>query len=446
MLKGNLLCLTILALNTALSSSTFAQPSTLINLSDEQLAETTGQALMSLSYIAPTDKANLETARNGGDKNIGFYKLGMEAELELNTNIKRLQLGCGGVNGSGACDIDIENLSLSGLKLDAKGEPLDMTREERAQSSAKLTNPFIEFAVKNPGSASTREIKGFRVSAEKVVGLMTLGLSNDDTPSYGIRSLSGYLKLASASGTAKTIERPMTQAIGDMTGRISIQNAFPLSSSPRNFVSDKFNLTLYEASVPFSTAPIVVSGSRMSKVNLNATAVIPQIDFAGPLDATINVAGFIPITLGKNVTGKITNLTADITIDESLGMIHKIPVNGNPFSLSLQSQKIQWANAAAPAERGWWMAFENDIKLGDVTPSKGIKIEDALLKQVLPKVNDYLYANYITCNGYSGCLGGDLPITDPINLSGQRVTLPLENLKLGAQSFQPNCYGSLKFC
>ncbi|WP_228256845.1 hypothetical protein [Acinetobacter sp. WCHAc060033] len=92
------------------------------------------------------------------------------------------------------------------------------------------------------------------------------------------------------------------------------------------------------------------------------------------------------------------------------------------------------------------MAFENDIKLGDVTPSKGIKIEDALLKQVLPKVNDYLYANYITCNGYSGCLGGDLPITDPINLSGQRVTLPLENLKLGAQSFQPNCYGSLKFC
>lgn len=35
----------------------------------------------------------------------------MEAEVSLNANIKTMQLGCGGVNGDGACDIDAQNVS-----------------------------------------------------------------------------------------------------------------------------------------------------------------------------------------------------------------------------------------------------------------------------------------------------------------------------------------------
>lgn len=130
-------------------------------LTDEELSATQAQALINLSYIAPGESVD-PTNVNGGI--IGFYKLGMEAEVELNVNIKKLQLGCGGVNnlsGPGGCDIDIDNLSLSGNST---------TRDGRASSSAKITNPFIEFAIKNPGSASTREIVGFRSSAEKIVG------------------------------------------------------------------------------------------------------------------------------------------------------------------------------------------------------------------------------------------------------------------------------------
>ncbi len=55
--------------------------------------------------------------------------------------LKKLQLGCGGVNGAGACDIDIDYLSLS-------GGTVDSTSTERASSSAIITNPFLEFAVK----------------------------------------------------------------------------------------------------------------------------------------------------------------------------------------------------------------------------------------------------------------------------------------------------------
>jgi hypothetical protein len=94
-----------------------------------------GQGLMTLSYISPTDSQNQNTGSN-----IGFYKLGMEAQVDLNANIKKLQLGCGGVNGAGACDIDIDYLSLSGVADTSTG---------RASSSATITNPFIQFAIKN---------------------------------------------------------------------------------------------------------------------------------------------------------------------------------------------------------------------------------------------------------------------------------------------------------
>jgi len=434
MLKFKYSSIALLSLSCLGWNSGYAN--TLQVMTDEQLSDVVGQALMSLTYLAPSDQANLESKRVNGSNNIGFYKLGLEAELELNANIRKLQLGCGQMNGKDGCDIDIDNFSISGLF---------SSREGRASSDAILSNPFIEFAIRNPNSASTREIVGLRLSAEKAFGMLTFGQENSETAN-GINSFSGYMKLASATGIATTAKREMTNALGNMTGRISVQNAFPLSSSPRGFSSNNYNLTLNAASVPFATKPMEINGSRMSSVNLVAEALIPEIDFSGPLAATINVVGFIPITLNKNVTGKITNLGVDIGIKQSLGMIHSIPVNGNPFSLSLQRQDLQWSNAAVAAGKGWWMAFENDIQLGDVTPNADIPITNQLLAQVLPKVNQYLYNNPINCNGYSGCLGGELPIYNPINLSGQRVSLPLENLVLGAQSFEPNCYGSLKFC
>ncbi|MFI7982294.1 hypothetical protein ACFMJS_13520, partial [Acinetobacter baumannii] len=147
----------ILALGSLCFSSAYAG-STLVPMSDAELSATRGQALMSMSYIAPTDSANLEKLRDNSS-NIGFYKLGMEAELEINTNIRKLQLGCGGVNGAGGCDIDIDNLSLSGQNFDANGNPLPMSNEDRASSSAVLTNPFIEFAVKNPINFSALSLK-----------------------------------------------------------------------------------------------------------------------------------------------------------------------------------------------------------------------------------------------------------------------------------------------
>ncbi|WP_394373991.1 hypothetical protein [Acinetobacter gerneri] len=177
----------------------FAYDGKLQQLNDAELSEVNGQALLSLSYIDPKDSANLMQG-----KGIGFYKLGLEAELELNANIKKLQLGCGGVNGANGCDIDISNLALSGApsSYDSNGNPV--YANSRASTSAQIKNPFIQFAIKNPNSASTRTVQGIQLSAEAINGMLTNGIDNTSNPQDGIRSLSGYMKIAPTSGVAKT--------------------------------------------------------------------------------------------------------------------------------------------------------------------------------------------------------------------------------------------------
>lgn len=156
-------------------------------LTDQELSNAAGQALYYSQYT-----------EQGG---LGFYRIGLQAEMEMNLNIRKLQLGCGGVNngaGKPNCDLDIDYLSLSGQNFDAGGNPIAMTREQRVGSSATVKNPFFEIALKNPNSASTREIAGIRFSAEQLQGLLTAGLENTGTPN-GINSLSGFLRIQSDS-------------------------------------------------------------------------------------------------------------------------------------------------------------------------------------------------------------------------------------------------------
>ena len=165
-------------------------------LDDEALSAVDAQALL-----------NLENAYDSS-QGINFHKLSIEALMELNINIKTLQLGCGGTNNSigntNGCDIDISNLALSGLNtsLDDKGNPV--FSGDRANTSASVSNPFVEFAIKNGGSASTREVVGFRLGADKIVGLLTMGTDNVENPNDGLKSFSGYMKMAQTTGESVT--------------------------------------------------------------------------------------------------------------------------------------------------------------------------------------------------------------------------------------------------
>ncbi|OTG83836.1 hypothetical protein [Acinetobacter sp. ANC 4648] len=491
---------------------------TLKVMTDDQLSNTVGQALMSLSYIAPTDSSNLEKNRLGGAQNIGFYKLGLEAELELNANIKKLQLGCGGTNGVGDCDIDIDDLSLSGLKLDANGKPASMTSEERASTSAKLTNPFLEFAIKNPNQASTRQVVGLRLSAEKAFGLLTAGTENS-TKANGINTISGYMKVQSdSSGVIKgyaTTAATRDNLFGDYI--VKDANGNPAKDANGNIIKQSLVITgtlqalglggAAEAdfktsaggfNIPeiknnyFEVPAIMVNENRAKSKVLSAPVNVPNI-YVGkganyPLNGIVNYnssgphnsdyleptgiytqGGVVEATVtacrvfacllagaGKKfssvyMNGTISNITADLNLTQSLGLIHNLPIN-SPFSLSLQQTALQWPGAKSDdiAQKGWWMSFADPVNIGYVIPKDPIDISP-LFPQIASAVSEWLKdggGHEAQTSDLGGLLGGaDLSVNiGTIDLKGKPLSLNLSNLELTNQNFKANCYGNLKFC
>lgn len=450
-----------------LLSSLFSAAFAMTAMQDDEMSVITGQALMQMGQEQGT----------GISSDITFYKAGLDAEVELNLNIDKLQLGCGGVNGPG-CDIDIDRLSLSGSTW-ADGRP---------DSAAILTRPFFEFAVKNDQSKTLREVVGIRMSAEQAVGMLTAGdqtpaMSNADA-SNGINSLSGYMVLGPTSGVATTEPRPMTYTdytcqAGDpcsgtyagvnrlMTGRIYANLSIGLDDTS-NFFSDTYLLFLSSSNANVSVPSTVISGKRMTSAPLVGSANIGALNFAGTMAANVNIIG-LTLELEKEVTGSINGLTATVPIQQDLGYIHKILVN-SPFSLSMQRQNVLWPGAAAAAQTGWWMAFEDEIDIGSISPEAQVPITNDVLLQALgpeyaqagtgntctnPSINCALARRLtgddsdhgvhgVECLSLGACLGGSLPVGTvnvPLN-----INFPLSDLKLGAQSVTPNCWGTARFC
>lgn len=425
----------LLTLGSLCFSSAYAA-STLVPMSDSELSATRGQALMSMSYIAPTDSANLEKLRDN-NSNVGFYKLGLDADLELNANIKKLQLGCGGANGAGSCDIDIDNLSLSGLS---------DTNDGRASSSAKLTNPFIEFAIKNPNSASTREVAGVRLSAESIQGLLTFGSENTATKN-GINSFSGYMVTQATGGTVTTAARPTGSGLTQdnlgtqITGRAK-GTLLGLNIINTNFRSTSYDLGLSSASGSLFLPSQVISGKRITTANLTGTANVSGINLSGSIKADTDLI----ITIAGNLSGTINNLGVNVAVNEDLGYFHKVNLNGTAASLSLQGQNLQWTGAKSVSQAGWWLELSNPIDIGDVTPQSQVVITDDVVKATLGKVSQYLTNNPVDCGTLAiNCLLGNIDVST-VDLTGQYVPMNLTNLVLKNQSFAPNCYGNLKFC
>lgn len=141
-------------------------------LTDVELSSVTGQSgsLFLSDRIGPNELANPDPGGLGGASNFTFHRMGLDARLDLNVNISKLQLGCGGINdaltGPG-CDIDIDYFGLMGLNntLDRPGDPL---------SDFTMIRPYVELAVKNDNTPS-REIVGIKIGAERINGAIRMG-------------------------------------------------------------------------------------------------------------------------------------------------------------------------------------------------------------------------------------------------------------------------------
>lgn len=332
-----------LGLLTALASSILIVNSVnatgLQALDETELSETTGQALL---YMGTTNGSTIDPTYT----NYKYYKMGFQADIEANLNIKTLQLGCGGINGAGGCDIDIENLSLTGVptSVRADGTPqwnysgaMNGTNlaNERAASSAILRNPFVEFAIKGVG-LSTREVVGVRLSAEGIKGYMTAGTYNDGLGQAlnqgGINTFSGYIVADQVAASARTapvsfgltedqkIYAPvfiyMQNLIGitvDLKARRTAYTdpagmANPANTPPAGF--SNWGINMASIAVDFDFPQTVVTGNRMSQLNL-------KVDNVG-LNTIVVSANDGPIYMALDRTVKAGSLASLLGVDNPI--------------------------------------------------------------------------------------------------------------------------------
>lgn len=437
-------------LGSLILSSIAINTHALTPLNDEALSRIDGQALLNMSAQVGTSIKGVEVDPNDPSKQISttydqtdltFYKLGLNADVELNANIKKLQLGCGGINGPNKCDIDIDHLSLSGVS--------DIS-DDRASSSSLLKNPFLQFAIKNATSASKREIVGFRLSAEAIDGLLTFGTNNENK--NGINSLSGYMITDNAKGTVKTaaVTSGLTQQnLGTVITGLA-KSSTGLITTP--FKSTSYDIKLSSANGSLNLPSQVIVGSRMTTAYLKGTSIVSGIKQSGTIAADATLLG-LTIPIEGDLDGTINNLGVNVDISEDLGYFHKIKLNGTPASLSLQTQKIIWADGAtvakSVAQKGWWLELSNPIDIGDVSPAKEVTITNAAVSATLDKVSAYLAKkeNAVDCGFLTtSCLLAGKINTGTVDLTGQYVPMSLSNLTIANQNFAPNCFGGLKFC
>lgn len=448
-----------------------AYAGTFKSLSDSELAKVDGQALLNFSkdaYAYKTDK----------NETVNFFKLGLDAEMELNTNIKSLQLGCGGVNGVGNCDIDISNLGLSGLPsgYDANGAPV--YANDRASTSAKITNPFIEFAIKNGGQAATREVVGFRFGAAQILGMLTAGTENTANPKDGIQSFSGYMKMAATTGEVNTQQGKFGDSVSEEIKGNLTADILGLKF-PREFKSDSKDannkgITVPSMNVKFNMPETTVIGKRMSVANVTGItaniASIPLAAMAGMTDQQKALfkddqllVTFDPILgLAKQAIFKmgegsqIKDLNMEISFLQSLSMVHNIPLTGTGGYLSLQSEALKWGGTDVQdiSQAGWWMSFKDPIQLGYLEAQQQVDIS-AVLPQVADLVSEFLLdeSNRIptSTNESLGTLF-NTPVSKKlvIDLGGYTTinpaTIALTSQILKNQAVASNCFGGLKFC
>lgn len=376
----------------------------MVEMPDDQLGNVTGQALLQMNKIEGI--GNQATGTDG----ITFYTAGLDAMLDLNLNIEKLQLGCGGANTGLGCDLDIDNFSLGCIAASSGGcitlNPAAGTNQKpgaiRDCGSANCTTntvdtsihnamrdftikrPFFQFAVKNDGSKTLREIVGIRMGGEQVSGPMSFGSLN---------VFSGYM-----SGEADIFMRGETDVSPTCTapdvcpgtgGRSKYSNASAYlgldNSTILNIgiVAIRYrDLTMDYTGQSRENIIAEVSGNRIDNIGIEGLRLADLVDdiidtvqvnricadglFGCSILAGQDIANLLLPALAGGISGYIqqemaTGLgisVADLNtyvLPFNLQNIHQLEVDTPLFGLSFQKQDVQYPGYKAAVETGWAM-------------------------------------------------------------------------------------------
>lgn len=395
----------------------------MIELDDTEMSDVTGQALMQME----------KEIANG----FTFYRAGLDAVLEINTNIEKLQLGCGGINGSG-CDIDANNFAL-GCLADASGNCTSVTANQTQMKDLIITRPYFQFAIRNDDSRTNREVVGIRLGGENVNGPMSIG---------DFRSFSGYLSAtanftmqAQGSNSSDDIAVTCGTNVGPAgcpgAGGSPGYNDFGLQGPIRSLGLDngcaclvlcaKYEqLTVKFGQVERLNRPVLLAGNRQTQAFVSGANLSSAVEELADSLEVVRSSGLpadlinliMPAIQGQ-VENNIKQQLADgfgipvnqletYQIPYNISNLHSVDINTPLFGLSFQKENVQYPGYAAAAPRGWSMYLPNAFTLNVSEPTT-------------------VFVNNIV----SGAAA-----------AGNIVTLPIP----GNGAVYDNCWGNAKFC
>lgn len=406
-------------------------------MDEAEMSEVNGQAgsLFVADRITPNELEN-PNAYSG----YTFYRMGLDAKLEMNLNISKLQLGCGGVNdllvSTTPCDLDIDYLSFMGIN--AAGDRPATTGPD---SKFQMIRPYIELAIKNDGNPALREVVGIKIGAQRVNGALSFGreyttattnLEKGGTcnPSAtvgtgvlnchsGANSLSGFLSLEMSAGfnARANIAGFITTDLDGCFGRMT--PSFGRCNSGTN---------------PFF---VEASGTRLDILHAAAARLeVSAIDLncqwwnilvCGPAQLVANAI----VTEGYGQLKINTRLLHYLTVPNTENFFisfQREPVSYPNYSKTRPANNIAYdicnpaygqqtprcaSGYAPPANTGWWLNAPG-AKLLNIAPPDRINV-------------------------------GNVDLGTVISLLGPEGQLLIDNPKLG-MSPSDNCFGTASFC
>ncbi|MDX5328191.1 MAG: hypothetical protein LPK06_05280 [Marinobacter sp.] len=310
-------------------------------LEDDYLAEVTGQSLIVSNVLAgtaanPTVPAGSGSPSPHAGAEHTFYRMALNARVEQNMNIDRLQLGCGGFNETvvaNACDIDLEYVRLQGLNPDGSpGDPVS--------SLFLMERPYLDLAIRGDNTVTGRELIGIKIGAETVRGYLSIGHV------YQPGEVAGCTGSEHGDG-ALQCRRGINRISGYLKTRLqgTAYGCFALFGTCNPGPPEQ------QAQAAFFNTDIVQWGTRLHRAQAEIAAT--------------TAPGFLPLGL---------TLDIDALVNTHLRMIHGLaqdpdsvdaqgnrPYDADDFFLSFQREAVRWPTYnktqthSFTANPGWWM-------------------------------------------------------------------------------------------
>lgn len=355
-------------------------------MSDSEMADINGQGL----FVADT------IIGSGAGAGMTYTRIGLDTRLDLNMNINKFQLGCGGFNETivSGCDIDMDYVRLMGRNVNGPGAE---------GSDFSLIRPYLEVVTKGTGSA--REVVGIKIGAQSADGYFGVGRRYNN----GETNLENGGTCGSAAGAAAlACHSGLNRLSGNV--RVEMSASLPVTICTLGYIFGScagassstacFGRTTIDANCGAGETPVYrnIIGTRVNALDAQS----------------------IQLKLNGGLGGLIGSAYSWIT--EDLRFIHGFALqNTSDFFLSFQREKVSYptyttnsTTAAASqtyspaANAGWWMNVP-DLKALDI---QGAEVE-------------------IT-------LGDAFATFGPPGLH-------LTNIELNSTP-PDNCYGTVKFC